>query len=118
MTNNITATREYLNLTSLYGCAPQTWCLSCAPFMSSGSIYSLLTTALEATIVTEERAATPRVIITNTGHIRFDLAEGPFDYASSFIVSPFTDAFQYIPDVPYSLASVSHVLISLPSPLA
>ncbi|KAK1622631.1 calcineurin-like phosphoesterase [Colletotrichum phormii] len=101
---NITATRKKLNLTSLYGCAPQTWCIACVPYMSAGSIYSLLTTALAATIVTEARKATPRIILANTGHIRFDLAQGPFDYDSSFIVSPFTDGFQYIPDVDWSLA--------------
>ncbi|KAI4741315.1 calcineurin-like phosphoesterase [Aureobasidium sp. EXF-12298] len=105
VSKNITATRKELNLTSIYGCAPQTWCLSCAPFKSEGSIYSLLDTALSATIVTKERAEKPRLIVTNTGHIRFDLAEGTFDYDSSFIVSPFTDAFQYLPDVPYHLAS-------------
>ncbi|KAK2009464.1 calcineurin-like phosphoesterase [Colletotrichum eremochloae] len=104
VSQNITATRKKLNLTTLYGCAPQTWCISCAPFMSNGSIYSLTTAALSATIVKEERASTPRIIIANTGHLRFDLAKGPFDYDSSFIVSPFTDGFQYIPDVPWSLA--------------
>ncbi|KAK2026079.1 calcineurin-like phosphoesterase [Colletotrichum zoysiae] len=104
VSQNITATRKKLNLNTLYGCAPQTWCIDCAPFRSNASIFSLTTTALSATIVTEERASTPRIIIGNTGHIRFDLAEGPFDYDSSFIVSPFTDGFQYIPDVPWSLA--------------
>ncbi|GKT44496.1 secretory component protein SHR3 [Colletotrichum spaethianum] len=104
VSQNITATRKKLNLTSLYGCAPQTWCIDCAPFMSNASIFSLTTAALADTIVTEERASTPRVIIANTGHIRFDLAQGPFDYDSSFIVSPFTDGFQYIPDVAWSFA--------------
>lgn len=104
VSQNITDYRKNLGLTSLYGCAPQTWCINCAPFMSNASIFSLTTTALAATIVTEERASTPRIIIANTGHIRFDLAQGPFDYDSSFIVSPFTDGFQYIPDVSWSLA--------------
>ncbi|TIA24488.1 calcineurin-like phosphoesterase [Aureobasidium pullulans] len=113
VSENITATRKELNLTSVYGCAPQTWCLSCAPFMSEGSIYSLLARALSATIITEDRASKPRLIITNSGHIRFDLAEGAFDYDSSFIVSPFTDAFNYLPDVPYHLAS--QVLAALES---
>ncbi|THW53964.1 calcineurin-like phosphoesterase, partial [Aureobasidium pullulans] len=131
VSENITATRKELNLTSIYGCAPQTWCLSCAPFMSEGSIYSLLARALSATIITEERASKPRLIITNSGHIRFDLAEGAFDYDSSFskqpyiptivnlpanyvtVVSPFTDAFNYLPDVPYHLAS--QVLAALES---
>ncbi|GJC83614.1 secreted protein ARB_01864 [Colletotrichum liriopes] len=104
VSQNITATRKNLNLTSLYGCAPQTWCINCAPFMSNASVFSLTTAALAATIITEERASTPRIIIANTGHIRFDLAQGPFDYDSSFIVSPFTDGFQYIPDVPWAFA--------------
>ncbi|CAD0022310.1 unnamed protein product [Aureobasidium pullulans] len=95
VSENITATRKELNLTSIYGCAPQTWCLSCAPFMSEGSIYSLLARALSATIITEERASKPRLIITNS------------------VVSPFTDAFNYLPDVPYHLAS--QVLAALES---
>jgi len=105
VSKEITATRKQLNLTSLYGCAPQTWCVSCAPFLSNGSIYSLLTEALSAVVVNEIRAAEPRIIILNTGSIRFDLTKGPFTYDDSFIVSPFDDAFQFIPDVPYNLAS-------------
>lgn len=107
VTENITTVRKELNLTSLYGCAPQTWCVSCQPFLSSGNIYSLLTEALSATIINQTRADIPRLIILNTGSIRFDLVKGPFTYDDSFIVSPFTDAFQFIPNVPYSLASVS-----------
>lgn len=105
VTSEITAIRTKENLTSLYGCAPQTWCLSCAPFGTSESIYSLLETALAAVVVNESRADIPRLIIINTGSIRFDLVEGPFTYDDSFIVSPFTDAFQFLPEVPYELAS-------------
>ena len=107
VTQNITTTRKELNLTALYGCAPQTWCVSCAPFGSSGNIYSLLETALSATIINQTRADVPRLIILNTGSVRFDLVKGPFTYDDSFIVNPFTDAFQFIPDVPYGIASVS-----------
>lgn len=106
ITKNITTTRTELNLTSLYGCAPQTWCISCAPFESNGSIYNLLQTALSATIINETRADIPRLIIVNTGSVRFDLPEGPFTYDDSFIVSPFTDGFQYLPSVPYGTANV------------
>lgn len=111
VTTDIATARKELNLTDIYGCAPQTWCVSCAPYMSEGSIYSLLDKALSATIVNETRVNTPRLIIANTGSVRFDLAMGTFDYDSSFIVSPFTDAFQYIPDVPYSVASVSCIFV-------
>jgi hypothetical protein len=48
----------------------------------------------------------PRLILLNTGSVRFDLPKGPFTFDDSFIVSPFTDAFEYIPDVPYSAAKV------------
>jgi len=69
------------------------------------NIYSLLETALSAVVVNESRAEIPRFIIINTGSIRFDLVEGPFTYDDSFIVSPFTDGFQFLPEVPYELAS-------------
>ena len=105
VTDDITAVRQQLNLSSLYGCAPQTWCASCAPFLSENNIYSLLSTALSATVVNQTRADNARIIIINTGSVRYDLIEGPFTYDDSFIVSPFDDAFQFIPDVPYSQAS-------------
>lgn len=105
VTTEISDTREKLNLTNVYGCAPQTWCQSCQPFLAPGNIFSLLTKALAATVINPERADVPRLIITNTGHIRFDLVKGPFTYDDSFIVSPFDDAFQFIRDVPYTIAS-------------
>ena len=105
VTDDITAVRQQLNLSSLYGCAPQTWCASCAPFLSANNIYSLLATALSATVVNQSRADTARLVIINTGSVRYDVIEGPFTYDDSFIVSPFDDAFQFIPDVPYSEAN-------------
>ncbi|KAL8684919.1 MAG: hypothetical protein Q9218_008071, partial [Villophora microphyllina] len=62
-------------------------------------------TALAATVINQTRADIPRLIIINTGSIRFDLVKGPFTFDDSFIVSPFDDAFQFIPNVPYTLAS-------------
>ena len=104
VTGEITDVRKELNLSALYGCAPSTYCESCQPFGSPGNIFSLTSVALGATVVNASRATTPRYIIINTGSIRFDLAKGPFTYDDSFIVSPFTDAFQYIPNVPYAMA--------------
>jgi hypothetical protein len=110
VTGEITDVRKELGLASLYGCAPQTWCASCQPFESSGNIFSLVSTALGEIVVSASRSTIPRIIIVNTGSIRFDLVKGPFTYDDSFIVSPFTDAFQYI-NVPYALAK--NVLNSL-----
>ena len=103
----ITAARKQLNLSAVYGCAPRTYCQSCQPFEAPGNIFSLVETALATVIVNQSRADVPRLIIINTGSIRFDLVKGPFTFDDSFIVSPFTDKFQFIANVPYSIASVS-----------
>ncbi|KAF2197995.1 hypothetical protein GQ43DRAFT_379718 [Delitschia confertaspora ATCC 74209] len=105
ISSDITRHRKELNLTALYGCAPETYCESCKPFLAEGNLFKLLQTALSAVVVNETRKDTPRMIIINTGSVRFDLAKGPFTYDDSFIVSPFKDAFQFIPDVPYEQAS-------------
>jgi len=105
VTNQITSERAKLNLTDLYGCAPATYCQYCKPFLAEGNIFGLLQTALATVVVNETRKDVPRLIIINTGSVRFDLAKGPFTYDDSFIVSPFKDAFQFIPDVPYEQAS-------------
>ncbi|KAH8684865.1 Metallo-dependent phosphatase-like protein [Tricladium varicosporioides] len=104
VTGEITDARKKLNLSSLYGCAPETYCQSCKPFQADGNIFSLVPVALGATVINASRASTPRYIIVNTGSIRFDLVKGPFTYDDSFIVSPFNDAFQFIKDVPYDMA--------------
>jgi hypothetical protein len=105
LSKEITAARKALNLTALYGCAPKTYCMTCKPFGDEGSIFSLIPEALAATVVNKSRADTPRLIIINTGSIRFDLVQGPFTYDDSYIVSPFDNRFLFIPDVPYDQAS-------------
>ncbi|KAH8926560.1 Metallo-dependent phosphatase, partial [Atractiella rhizophila] len=105
ITNEINATRTELKLTSVYGCAPATYCISCKPFGDPANIFSLLSKALSATVVNATRADKARIILINTGSIRFDLVQGPFTYDDSFIVSPFDDKFQYIADVPWGQAS-------------
>ncbi|RDW75235.1 hypothetical protein BP6252_06377 [Coleophoma cylindrospora] len=104
VTETINATRTSLNLSSLYGCAPATYCQTCQPFGAAGNIFTLVPEALAATVINASRSDIARYIIVNTGSIRFDLVKGPFTYDDSFIVSPFTDAFQYIPSVPYQYA--------------
>ncbi|PBP24972.1 hypothetical protein BUE80_DR004088 [Diplocarpon rosae] len=104
VSSEISRVRKQLNLTSLYGCAPATYCVSCKPVGAAGNIFTLIPVALGATVINTTRAEIPRYIIVNTGSIRFDLVQGPFTYDDSFIVSPFEDAFQYIPSVPYAMA--------------
>jgi hypothetical protein len=44
-------------------------------------------------------------MITNSGSQRFDLYAGPFTRNDQFTVSPFTDAFLFIPNVTASVAN-------------
>ncbi|KAK9779436.1 putative Calcineurin-like phosphoesterase domain-containing protein [Seiridium cardinale] len=104
-TSAITTYREQLNLGQIYGCAPQSYCMTCAEFNSTDNIFPLLSNALATAVVNETRQDIPRYIIANTGSIRFDLYKGPFTYDDFFIVSPFTDVFMYVPEVPCSLAN-------------
>lgn len=78
ITDDITTTRTNLNLSYLLGCAPQSWCATCAPFGSQNNIYTLLSQALAQTVVQPARSTVPRLIILNTGSVRYDLAMGPF----------------------------------------
>lgn len=104
VTSDITAARKQLGLASVTGCAPQTYCQSCVPFGSAGNIFTLTSLATAATVVNASRSTIPRITFINTGSIRFDLYKGPFTYDDSFIVSPFTDKFLYIANVPYAQA--------------
>jgi hypothetical protein len=105
VTEEITDTSRALDMKKLYGCAPATYCFSCKPFGDPGNIFSLVPTALSATVLNADRSKLPHIIIINTGSIRFDLVKGPFIFNDAFIVSLFNDAFQYIADVPYAVTS-------------
>lgn len=78
VSHEITDARKILNLTTLYGCAPKTYCQYCKPYGADGNIFALLETALGLTVINQKRANIPRIIIINTGSVRFDLVEGPF----------------------------------------
>ncbi|KAF4637576.1 hypothetical protein G7Y89_g499 [Cudoniella acicularis] len=101
VTGDITDDQKALNLSMLYGCAPITYCQSCFPWDIPGNIASLLQISLAAIVVNPSRSTIPRSVIISTGSIRFDLVKGPFTYDDSFIVSPYTDNFLFILNVPY-----------------
>lgn len=77
VTHEITEERQKLNLTQRYGCAPQTYCMTCAPQTSNLSIYPLIQKALAATVINTTREDKSRMIIINTGSVRFDLVSCP-----------------------------------------
>lgn len=55
-------------------------------------------------VIDAARQSTPRVVIANTGAMRFDIFKGPFTIDTTFTVSPFSSGFRYIKDVPFKMA--------------
>jgi 2',3'-cyclic-nucleotide 2'-phosphodiesterase (5'-nucleotidase family) len=106
VTKSIDRARKALNLDYAYGCAPRDLWMNRAPFPSNESIYSWLQDeVLPGVVASEKRKDKARLAILNTGGIRFDIFAGKFTHDATYIVSPFTSRFRYVPDVPYSVAS-------------
>ncbi|RWA05052.1 hypothetical protein EKO27_g10056 [Xylaria grammica] len=101
----ITDARKALNLDHKLGCSPRDLWMTRAEYPNDGSIFSWLENeVVPDAVVNEERADTPRLTILNTGAIRFDIFKGAFTKDSTYLISPFTSKFNYIPDVPYDVA--------------
>lgn len=101
----IDQSRQALDLDYKFGCAPQNYWMSRAEYPSKDNIYSLITDQIfPDVIVNEKRKDKPRVALMNTGGIRFDIFKGPFTRGTTYIISPFTSGFRYVPDVPYKVA--------------
>ncbi|KAH7161219.1 5'-nucleotidase [Dactylonectria macrodidyma] len=114
VTETIARARKALDLDYQFGCAPKTLWMSRAEYPGEDSIYSWITDEVFPDIITrKDRKDKPRLAITNTGGIRFDIFKGPFTRDTTYTVSPFTSGFRYIPDVPYAAASkIIHLLNS------
>lgn len=97
--------RKALHLDLVHGCAPKDFWMTRAPYPSDDSIYSWLENeVLPDALRDQSRHGTPALAIVNTGAIRFDVRKGPFTQDTTFIVSPFTNGFRYIKDVPRETA--------------
>ncbi|KAI1346675.1 ser/Thr protein phosphatase family [Xylaria sp. FL0043] len=101
----ITSARKALNLDHKIGCSPKDLWMTRAKYPSDASIFSWLENdVVPDNVVSKERADKPRLTIVNTGAIRFDIFKGAFTKDSTYLISPFTSKFNYIPDVPYDVA--------------
>ena len=106
VTASIAVARRELGLDHVYGCAPQDLWMTRAAYPSSDSLYSWLEArVLPETVVNPARRDVPRLVILNTGAVRFDVFRGPFTVDSAFLISPFESGFAYIPDVAYPVAA-------------
>ncbi|KAH0831649.1 hypothetical protein AYO21_01848 [Fonsecaea monophora] len=105
ITEAIGEARQALDLDQTFGCAPKDLWMSRAPYPSNDSIFSWLEHEVFPGVVSDvRRDDRPRLVISNTGAIRFDIFKGAFTKDSTYIICPFTSGFHYIKDVPYSKA--------------
>lgn len=109
--------RKALDLDNQFGCAPKNYWMTRAKYPSEDNIYTWITDEMFPDVITTKgREDKVRMAIINTGAVRFDIFKGPFTRDSAYIVSPFGSGFNYIPDVPYKVASkVLQILNSGPT---
>jgi len=97
--------RKALKLDYSFGCAPKDLWLNRAKYPGNDSVFTWLEDQVMPSVtVNEERKDVPRLAITNTGAMRFDIFKGPFTKDTTYIVSPFVSKLLYIRDVPYKSA--------------
>lgn len=98
----ITEARTALHLDKVHGCSPRDLWMSRVPYPHADSVYTWLEKeVLPDSLNDESRGDVPAVAILNTGGIRFDVFQGPFFQDTAFIISPFSNKFRYVKDVPY-----------------
>ncbi|KAH8886764.1 hypothetical protein GQ53DRAFT_750411 [Thozetella sp. PMI_491] len=118
VSKRITQARKELDLDYTYGCAPQDYWMSRAPYPGDDSIFSWLEKEVLPDVVTsKDRNEVPRLAIMNTGAIRFDIFKGGFTHDSTYIVSPFLSGLNYVPDVPYQVARKVILLLNKGGPI-
>lgn len=110
--------RKALDLDHKIGCSPRDLWMTRAKYPSEGSIYSWLEKeVIPDDVLDKDRADKSRLTILNTGALRFDILKGAFSRDSTFLISPFISKFNYIPDVPYGVASKVLQLINSGGPV-
>lgn len=99
------SSRKTLKLDHTFGCAPKDLWLNRAPYPSVNSLLSWLDQeVMPAVVVNNDRKHVPRLAMTNSGAMRFDIFKGAFTTDTTYIISPFVSKFRYIKDVPYKSA--------------
>lgn len=102
----IASARKTLKLDHRFGCAPSNLWTNRAPFPSESNIFSWLQKQVFPSMISDStRKDIPRLVIVNTGSIRFDVFKGPFTIDTTYTISPFTSRFRYIKGVPYKIAT-------------
>lgn len=110
--------RTSLELDHNFGCAPKDLWLNRAQYPSNDSLFTWLGDEVLPEIASSpEREEVPRMVMINTGAMRFDIFKGAFTRDTTYIVSPFVSKFVYIRDVPFASASKVLKLINSGGPV-
>lgn len=101
----IHSARKAMNLDYSFGCAPRDLFVNRAPYPSENSLLTWLENEVMPDVAfKKDRKDVPRLAITNTGAMRFDIFKGAFTKDTTYIISPFVSKLRYIKDVPYKSA--------------
>ncbi|KAJ5469414.1 hypothetical protein N7539_009032 [Penicillium diatomitis] len=102
VSKQINKSRTTLGLDRVHGCAPKDLWMSRVPYPHPDSVYTWLETeVLAETLQDGASVERPSVAILNSGAIRFDIFKGPFTQDTMWTISPFTNGFRRVKDVPY-----------------
>lgn len=105
VTKLIHRTRKELALNKPIGHVSNNYYVDFVPVTHERSIFNFLTKRVLQTLEpTNFTATNERIIIINTGSIRYDLYKGPYTIDSMYIVSPFENAWSSV-RVPKSIAA-------------
>ena len=106
VTKQIAKARKSLNLDALHGCAPQTYWLDRVELQNNQSIFSWLDKQVLPDQLSEgSKSVRPKLVLQNTGAIRFDVFEGAFTRDTTYLISPFTSGFRQMKKIDYKTAS-------------
>lgn len=81
--------REELGLDHVMGHVRNSYYMDYVPLAHPRNLYNLLTSRVLPSLRLELNSTAERLIIINTGSVRYDLYKGPYTVDSHFIVSPF-----------------------------
>lgn len=100
VSKQITDARNEMRLDHRHGCAPRDLWIDRVGIEDDSSIFKWLRNQVLPDQFSSRKDSTkPKLVLTNTGAMRFDVFEGPFTVDSTYLVSPFTSSFRYIKNV-------------------
>lgn len=106
VTKQIAKARKALSLDALHGCAPQTYWLDRVELQSNESVFNWLDKqVLPDQLGQGSKSIRPKLVLQNTGAIRFDVFEGAFTRDTTYLISPFTSGFRQVQHLDYKTAS-------------